>query len=144
MFGASVKILRHRSGILGKIAKSLVGPREVEVGIFDGFSVQKAIWNHEGTSRGIPPRPFFDVAMDTNKGKYRMAMIKSAIDILRGKTNTQGFLTKLGILAQGDVQQAIVDFSSPPNAPSTIAKKGFDNPLIDTGEMKGDVTYRVK
>lgn len=31
----------------------------------------------------------------------------------------------------------------PPNAPSTIARKGFDHPLIETGELRDAVECRV-
>ena len=31
-----------------------------------------------------------------------------------------------------------------PNAPSTIAKKGFDAPLIDTGKLQEVIDYEVK
>ena len=33
---------------------------------------------------------------------------------------------------------------TPENAPSTIAKKGSSNPLIDTGEMRSKVSHEVK
>jgi hypothetical protein len=53
-------------------------------------------------------------------------------------------LNKLGILAQGDIQQEITDLRDPPNAPATIKAKGSSNPLIDTGEMRSKVTWQVK
>ena len=31
-----------------------------------------------------------------------------------------------------------------PNAPSTIARKGHDKPLIDTGTLKASIDYEVK
>jgi hypothetical protein len=52
-------------------------------------------------------------------------------------------LSKLGIMAQGDIQGEITSLSTPPNAPSTIRRKGSSNPLIDSGEMRGAVTYKV-
>jgi hypothetical protein len=32
---------------------------------------------------------------------------------------------------------------TPPNSPVTIALKGSSKPLIDTGEMRGAVTWKV-
>jgi hypothetical protein len=32
---------------------------------------------------------------------------------------------------------------SPPNSPVTVALKGSSKPLIDSGEMRGAVTYKV-
>ena len=31
----------------------------------------------------------------------------------------------------------------PPNAPSTIDRKGSNRPLVDTGEMRDNVEYRI-
>ena len=33
--------------------------------------------------------------------------------------------------------------SSPPLAPATIARKGSDKPLVDTGLMRNSITSRV-
>jgi hypothetical protein len=32
---------------------------------------------------------------------------------------------------------------SPPNSPVTVALKGSSKPLIDSGELRGAVTYKV-
>ena len=40
-----------------------------------------------------------------------------------------------------DVQQAIVQLKSPPNAQSTIDKKKSDNPLIDTGQLVSSIRW---
>lgn len=38
---------------------------------------------------------------------------------------------------------AIDEGVPPPNAPSTIAKKGFDHPLVETGEMRDNIEAHV-
>jgi len=45
-------------------------------------------------------------------------------------------LGKVGLLAQSQVRAKITAIKSPPNAQSTIDKKGSSNPLIDTGQMR--------
>ena len=50
----------------------------------------------------------------------------------------------IGAKSVGMIQQEIVDGNWTPNAPSTIAKKGSDHPLIDTGLMRQSVHYVVK
>lgn len=132
------------------------GPTKVKVGFpagkTGGFVLQKAVWNHFGTAGGasgggwggpIPERPFLANAMRSNAASYRAAMKTSAAKILRGEAKLEGVLQKLGILAQGDIQEEITNLRSPPNSPVTIARKGSSNPLIDTGEMRGAVTYKV-
>lgn len=82
--------------------------------------------------------------MRNNKGKYRSALKAAAKSVLDGTASVDGVLTKLGIMGQGDVQAEITALTSPPNSPVTIALKGSSKPLIDTGEMRGSVTYKVE
>ena len=41
------------------------------------------------------------------------------------------------------IVKAIDDGIPPPNAPSTVKRKGFDHPLVETGEMRDNVEYRI-
>lgn len=70
-------------------------------------------------------------------------MRRSARQIMTGQTALRTVLSKLGIQAQGDVQAEITSLSSPPNSPVTVALKGSSNPLIDTGEMRAAVSWKV-
>lgn len=142
---AAVRVIRRQHI---KLPKSIAGPRQVKVGfpagLVDGAVVDRAIWNHYGTSRGIPSRPFLLNAIRKNRRKYIEALKTSGAKILRGEATLDQTMSKLGILAQGDIQQEITNLRTPPNAPSTIRAKGSSNPLIDTGEMRSKVTWQVK
>ena len=48
-----------------------------------------------------------------------------------------------GEAVAGQLRQSIVDFSSVPLAPSTIARKGFENQLVDTGHMLNSIDYEL-
>ena len=53
----------------------------------------------------------------------------------------------LGLLGEdiaGALQKSINDFQDPALADSTIARKGFAKPLIDTAHMINSVTYVVE
>lgn len=150
----TVKILRksHKPGLLERIQRSLSGPKKVKVGFpagkADAGNIQKAIWNHFGTKGGgwggpIPERPFLANAMRDNRGKYSSSMQTAARAIVAGQYDTRTALSRLGILAQGDIQKEITTLSSPPNSPVTIARKGSSNPLIDTGAMRQTVTWKI-
>ena len=147
------KILRKRHKVL---PKSIPGPSKVKVGFpksaAAASNIEKAVWNEFGTRGGasgggwggpIPERPFLRNAMRDNKGKYRDGMATAARKILTGDASMSATLSKLGIMAQGDIQGEITSLMTPPNSPVTIALKGSDNPLIDSGEMRGAVTYQV-
>jgi len=154
----SVEIRRkqHKPGLLDRIQRSLSGPKQVKVGLPNGEAagdiIKIGIYNHFGTKGGasgggwggpIPERPFLANAMRDNKGKYREGMQTAARAILAGEYDMRGALSKLGVLAQGDVQAEITALSTPPNSPVTIALKGSSNPLIDSGEMRSSVTWSI-
>lgn len=127
-----------------KLPNSIKGPRRVKVGFPTGSTnVDKAIWNEFGTSRGIPERPFMRNSMRNNLSKYMNALKSSATSIMNGRSTTRQNLMKLGVLAASDIQDEIKSLKSPPNAPSTIKAKGSSNPLIDTGEMRQSVTWKI-
>lgn len=74
--------------------------------------------------------------------------LQAACDIVNQTISSGGTaeqaLNKLGVAAKGLVQEEIVNGGFAPNAESTIAKKGSEQPLIDTGYMRQSVNYVVK
>ena len=155
MFTMGVK-RKTVGSVYASLGKSLTGPKHVKVGFpageADSLNISKAVWNEFGTRGGasgggwggpVPERPFMRNSLRENRGKYRDALRTSAAKILTGKTNMRVVLSKLGIVAQGDIQAEITSLQSPPNSPVTIKLKGSSNPLIADGEMRGAVTYKV-
>ncbi|MGZ2501744.1 hypothetical protein EHI47_11700 [Rhizobium leguminosarum] len=139
-----------------KVPSALPGPQTVKVGFpageADQDNINKAIWNEFGTRGGvsgggwggpIPERPFMRNAMRSNQIRYVNAMRSSAAKIVRGETTLGTTMQKLGIFAQGHIQAEITSLMSPSNSPVTIALKGSSKPLIDSGEMRGAVTWKV-
>ena len=94
-------------------------------------------------SRGrgaIPARPFFKMA-----NKAYSSELLSRIYIL---AQNKGFLNvgDVHLLADGHVEavkKSIADGKFVPNSPSTVRRKGFDNPLTETGQMERDVDYDI-
>jgi hypothetical protein len=81
--------------------------------------------------------------MRRHRNKYKDALRASAAPILRGEVSISNVLNKLGILSQGDVQMEITNTYSPPNSPTTILLKGSAHPLINTGQMRQSVTWKL-
>lgn len=140
-----------------KIPSKITGPLTVKVGFpagkASGSNIDKAVWNEFGTRGGasgggwggpIPERPFMRNSGRNNANKYRQLMKAEAIKLITGKTNLKQIMQRLGILAVGDIQKEITALRTPPNSPVTIALKGSSNPLIDSGEMRAAVTYKVE
>lgn len=142
--------LRSRGNLanhIAKIEKGVQGPKAVKVGFPKGKAdadvVSIAIWNHFGTSRGIPPRPFITLAMFKNRREIRAALRKIAKGTVENGTPIATQLPKLGALGTGMIQDQIASNTPPPNAPSTIRQKGSASTLIDTGRMRQSVTWEV-
>lgn len=93
---------------------------------------------HFGNDR-IPARPWLDVGVESAT-KEILGVIE---DGGAGGLSTDQILNQVGLVAVGAVQEFITELDTPPNAPSTIKKKGSDNPLIDTGAMRASVTYSI-
>jgi len=86
-----------------------------------------------------PPRPFFRNAIAEHEEEWKE---QTALLIERGDDIEEVF-SMLGTIIAADIQQSIRSLDSPPLSPVTIARKGFDNPLIDTKNMLDSVSYEV-
>ena len=101
-----------------------------------------AMWNELGTS-STPSRPFLAMSVDDNADKIN-AFLKGQLKLLaQGRTTAEGILKAIGVFQKGLIQEKIKSGDFEPNAPSTIAKKGSDKPLIDTGTMRQSVNFVV-
>lgn len=100
-----------------------------------------AIQEYGAPSVGIPPRPYFRsmIAAKSPEWPAAIAGLLKTNDYDAAQT-----LGQTGEAVKGQLQESIVQTNSPPNAPSTIARKGHDKPLVDSGHMLKSVDYEVK
>lgn len=88
----------------------------------------------------IPPRPFFRNMVRTR----HMTWGKTLAQFLRAnKYNKHKALMGTGLVMGEQLQLEITQTVDPPNAPSTIAGKGFDKPLENSKNMKRAVAAEV-
>lgn len=87
----------------------------------------------------IPPRPWLIPGVES----ATQDIIDTIADSIAAGVTPDQTLEQIGAIAAGATQQYITDLKEPPNAPSTIEKKGSSNPLIDTGSMRASVTWKV-
>ena len=119
----------------------------VEVGFFKGTHtypngkdvVSVARDNDQGTKR-IPERPFMIPAGNKAANKT----INITVHSIAGGMDEQQALSKAAIMFKNAIQREITNLKEPPNAESTILKKGSSNPLIDTGKMRSSVQWKFK
>ena len=101
-----------------------------------------AAWNELGTATA-PSRPFMRQSVDNNEAQINGFLQTQKQRLLAGES-AQQVLNSIGIFQKKLIQKTIVDGSFVPNAPATIAAKGSDRPLIDTGRMRQSVNYVIK
>lgn len=132
---------------------------------------QIAFWQEYGTKR-IPKRPWMRYSVLVSELPMKILVNKIFDGILLGKLTIDQGLSLMGEKAVSIQKEVITKWDSPPNAPSTIAAKarkggrkkmakaykkdtglhgpgrteqlqaGYNNPLIDTSQMRNSVTYK--
>lgn len=108
------------------------GPTVAEYATFNEFGM------------GVPERSFLRSTVDEHRDEIARRLETAITDQLDGRRTVGQGLERLGLWATGRVKMKIRDLRDPPNAPRTIALKGSDNPLIDTGRMRNSIAYKVR
>lgn len=91
----------------------------------------------------IPERSYLRAWFDENVDVLQATMERLIGQVVEGKISGRAALETIGGYVVTHVQAYMVDLKTPPNAPSTIRRKGSSNPLIDTGQLKDSITWRV-
>lgn len=100
---------------------------------------------HYGSAaKNIPARPFIEPAINQNLGKYQRLMATQARGLIVGRQTLNRALSLVGTAMAADVQQYMLSGSFAPLQPATIRRKGSSRPLIDTGQLRQSITYRVE
>lgn len=102
-----------------------------------------AMVNEFGTSK-IPERSFFRSTLNEQKKKLKAKIKGAAARVASGKQDKK---QALGLIAEWLVLQfknKIQENVPPPNAESTIARKGSSHTLIDTGQMRDSLDWELK
>lgn len=144
----AVRVKQKNSNALSTVYEKMKGVTGKEVAV--GFPAGKANAYPDGTpvagvaaahvyGIGVPKRDFMGLAQDEITERTA-PIIAKALQLEK----KDAMYEAVGLSAQAAIQNAIVALDDPPNAPATIARKKSANPLIDTGHMKGAVTYVVR
>lgn len=135
--------------LLKRLEKKEKGKKTAYVGFFpksiypSGEHIASvAFWNEYGTDT-IPPRPFFRTAIADNKKKW-FKIIKDGVKKNESNRALERALKEAGHEAVNDVKRSILSWDTPANAPSTIKRKGFNNPLVDTRTMANSVDMELE
>ena len=100
--------------------------------------------NEFGTRDGhIPERSFIRSAIDMNAPQINRRADEVWAQIMDGAITMNAGLGLMGEFIQRLITTRITELKMPPNAESTIARKGSSNPLIDTGRMRQSIRWQL-
>lgn len=152
MSGAHVKDVDHGFNALHKALGSL---KKADIRI--GIQGSEASDTHENSNAtiaeigyfheyglGVPRRSFLSDWMDEQEEEISETLKAVVTQITKGSYDAETGLERAGARFVGLVQQRIAENIPPPLAESTIAAKGSDVALIDTGVLRSSITYVVK
>ena len=92
----------------------------------------------------IPERAFLRNGYDENKTEVINRAEQILGSVMNGSISPDQYCELVGLMLKSKIQDYARDLNSPPNHPFTVQRKGSSNPLVDTGDMIGAITYRVE
>lgn len=104
--------------------------------------IDVAICNNFGI--GVPRREFMAVAAKKWQKQWAENLEKVQDGMVRGHMDVAKFLDVMGQAGASIISETIRDWTTPPNSPMTIALKGSNNPLVDTGDMKNAPRHEIR
>lgn len=120
----------------------------------DAEAADRAVYNEvaglTGNASKIPPRPVLAPYLDEHGDDIsRVIVDKLRRENLLGRKTAQRVLKDVGEGVVNDVRIRIGLYGqygkiNKNNAPSTIARKGMDRPLVETGRMRDALTFKVE
>lgn len=111
----------------------------------DGTDVGDVALFNEVGGGNRPPRPFMLRVWNNHfkSGKIK-EVVRREMRSTESHNTLHSMLASIGDYVKNQIEETIEVFSYPPNAPSTIKKKGRNDPLVDTGIMKDSVIVEIK
>lgn len=92
----------------------------------------------------IPARPFMRPTVAEKGASWMAALGQGAAAAMKGKVTPAAVMEIVALRAAADVAITITKVFSPPNAPSTIRRKGHEKPLEDSKRMYESITAVVE
>lgn len=97
-----------------------------------------AFWNEYGTKTS-PVRAFFRTTVSDQKKNW----VLSVQNLMKMHDDPKKVMGLMGEHMRGQIVQSINTWTDPPNAPYTVARKGFNAPLRDTGQLMRSISFEV-
>lgn len=138
-------MVKHVGSLAAALSKYKDMNASVRVGVLenatypDGTPVAMvAFWNEYGT-RTSPVRAFFRTTVSEQKKNW----VLSVQNLMKMHNDPQRVMGLIGEHMKGNIVESIATWSDPPNSAYTVAKKGFNKPLVDSSQMSRSITFEV-
>lgn len=135
------KIVRNVKSLRNKV---------IEVGIYgnggdasDNLAERAAVQEYGTRDGRIPSRPFMRQTFDNHKRKLSAVIQRHYDLVVTAKKTPKAFLNHVGRFWTSRVKAQITRGSFEDLSIVTIRRKGSSKPLIDTGEMRRAIMYKV-
>lgn len=92
-----------------------------------------------GKPAPIPARPWLIPGVESGTND----IIDVITEAVEGGATLDDTMNQIGAFAAGAAQQYMTDLKTPPNSAYTIEQKGSSNPLIQHGDLRASVTWKV-
>lgn len=144
------KIRIDGSKVKGLAEKLKLAKDKLQVGWFQGAKYSDglpvalvAAWQEFGT-KSAPARPFMRPAASDNKDKWADIYLGAARQWLQGNGPYRDVLTAVGLTAEADIKNAIVNGNHAPLSPVTLALRKLRNDGVKIGgALVGQVAAAV-
>jgi uncharacterized protein YukE len=145
--GAEIGVIKNATGEhrrkVSKISKKTGKKLKSKVAVKTPKTItiaEEAFYNCKGVPElGIPARDYQTKTVNDNQEKWK----KDMKTLLKKGANTRTAITAIAKVARDDTKNTIETFATPPNAPSTIAAKGFNKPLVHEGDLQKAQSYQI-
>lgn len=134
---------RVKVGVLGETnQRNTEGPTNAEIGFANEFGKMTGYPK-------IPSRSFIRMPLNLvfhQKLKEKKSLTGKELEKALTEGKEVEFAQKVGLVAEETIQEAFETHGFgnwAPNAPRTVAEKGSDSPLIDTGQLRRSITSKV-
>jgi hypothetical protein len=138
--------IKDKDGNKAQTKEREIDPKKVGMSIAWVMRIQNfgaTIKRKDGKIIRIPPRPFMQLAYARFLKRRKQIQARMAEDLLKGKIKPEKVLSQIGLELEGCIVDSIRYETFEPNAPSTVAAKGFDKPLIDSAQAFQGVSSAV-
>lgn len=137
---------RVRVGVLADAAKDPAKDKNGKAGKPPKYTLLEVAAVHEfgAPAANIPQRSFIRAPIDAHAEDIKRLQGVLLGHVVEGKITVAAALDMLGAKIASYCQEAIDDGIEPALADETVRRKGSSKPLVNTGQLKSAITWKVE